>query len=84
MLKLLLATTCPMALVYRSLSLAIIQYSVRVCMIFRAASSASGHSFYYLKGAAAMLELALIQYTMQKVIAKVTSLYPVIVYILCV
>ena len=37
----------------------------------RAAARATGHSFYYLKGAAAMLELGLIQYAMKKAITKV-------------
>ena len=37
----------------------------------RAGARATGHSFYYLKGAAAMLELGLIQYAMKKAITKV-------------
>ena len=36
------------------------------------AAMASGPSFYYLKGAAAALEVALVQYAMQKAIAKVS------------
>lgn len=40
--------------------------------MYRAAASTSGSRFYYLKGAAAMLEIALIQYAMQKVVAKVS------------
>ena len=31
---------------------------------------ASGRSFYYLKGAGALLELALVQYTMSRLVAK--------------
>lgn len=40
--------------------------------IYSSASLASGHRFYYLKGAAALLELALIQYAMQKAVARVS------------
>ena len=39
------------------------------------AAEISGQRFYYLKGAAAMLELALIQFAMQKAAAKVTYFY---------
>lgn len=37
---------------------------------FVSAAQASGHRYYYLKGAAAMLEVALVQYAMQKAVAK--------------
>ena len=40
----------------------------------RAASKATGHSFYYLKGAAALLELAMVQYAVQKLTAKVSHI----------
>lgn len=36
----------------------------------RAASQASGPNFYYLKRAAALLEIALIQYAMKKAVAR--------------
>ena len=39
----------------------------------RAASSASGHRFYYLKGAAARLEIGLVQYAMDKAISRVKA-----------
>ena len=42
-----------------------------VFRIRRSASKATGHSFYYLKGAAALLELAMVQYAVQKLTAKV-------------
>ena len=42
-----------------------------VFCIHRSASKATGHSFYYLKGAAALLELAMVQYAVQKLTAKV-------------
>ena len=38
------------------------------------AAMATGPSFYYLKGAAAALEVALVQYAMQKAIAKVSKM----------
>jgi len=37
---------------------------------FETAAAVSGNKFYYLKGAGAMLELALVNYAMQKVVAK--------------
>ncbi|XP_064403281.1 uncharacterized protein LOC135348852 isoform X1 [Halichondria panicea] len=37
---------------------------------FQAAAEASGSSFYYLEGGAALLEIALIQFAMQKAVAK--------------
>eukprot|EP00731_Ephydatia_muelleri_P028083 Em0019g956a len=37
---------------------------------FVSAAQASGHRYYYLKGAAAMLEVALVQYAMQKAVAR--------------
>lgn len=43
--------------------------------LHRSASKATGHSFYYLKGAAALLELAMVQYAVQKLAAKVCSQY---------
>ena len=42
--------------------------------VHRSASKATGHSFYYLKGAAALLELAMVQYAVQKLTAKVWTI----------
>ena len=39
------------------------------------ASRATGHGFYYLRGAAAMLELALVKLAMQKATARVSHRY---------
>ena len=51
--------------------------SLYMCIILfsRAASHASGPSYYYLTGAAAMLEIGLIQYAMQKAVSKVCVMY---------
>lgn len=38
------------------------------------AAEASGRRFYYLKGSAALLELALLQYAMHKAVSKVAPL----------
>ena len=48
-------------------------YSLCFASVFHSsAAEVSGQRFYYLKGAAAMLELALIQFAMQKAVEKVT------------
>lgn len=46
-------------------------FTVEPLMYFSSAAMATGPSFYYLKGGAAALEVALVQYAMQKAIARV-------------
>lgn len=41
------------------------------CTVLSSAAEASGRRFYYLTGAAALLELALLQYAMHKAVSKV-------------
>ncbi len=42
--------------------------------LFRSGSKVTGSNFYYLKGVAAALEMALCQYSMLKAISKVRQL----------
>lgn len=54
---------------------ALLDRAVLILYFHRAAAEVSGSSFYYLEGAAALLEVALIQFAMQKAVAKVFYMF---------
>ncbi len=58
-----------------SLIIASVSLHVPIIAIPRAASEASGHGFYYLQGPAALLEMALVKFTVEKLLKKVCRRY---------